>query len=355
MAKISAIVPVYNAEAYIRELIESLQNQTLRNIEIILIDDGSPDNSGKICDQYAASDNRIRVIHKANGGVGAARNDGLDAASGDWLYFCDADDYLEQNALEILVTTGEQEKADVVFGDINIIRGNKAELMHFHRQAFVSDERKIMDQLCMTVFGRAYCYMPPESGPAGSCYGGPWNKIVRRTLLERENFRFDLTVKGICDDLLYSMHLFATADKVAYVPEVIYNYRLLGQSITHTYKSNLLQINEAIFAAWEAFMKRYDRVDLYRKAYHVFVIRRLKATLGLYFFSEKNPKSQSEQYQELKKLLDTEPYRTAIMEAEPQKLQNNYDKLIVKAARNHSPWQLYLVYKLSVLIKKIKN
>lgn len=355
MAKISAIVPVYNAETYIRELIESLQNQTLRDLEIILVDDGSPDNSGKICDEYAAADDRIRVIHKANAGVGAARNDGLDAASGDWLYFCDSDDYLEQNALETLVTTGEQEKADVVFGDINMIRGDKVELMHFHRQAFVTDDRRTLDQLVMTVFGRAYCYMPPESGPAGSCYGGPWNKIVRRALLERENFRFDLTVKGICDDLLYSIHLFAAADKVAYVPVVIYNYRLLEQSITHTYKGNLLQINDAIFAAWEIFMKRYGRADQYRGSYQVFVIRRLKATLGLYFFSEKNPKSQAEQYQELNALLDTEPYRTAIMEAEPKKLQNSYDKLIWQAAKNHSPRQLYLVYKLSVLIKRIKH
>ena len=353
MPKLSAVVPVYKVEAYLGQLIESLQNQTLQDLQIILVDDGSPDRSGQICDEYAAKDPRIRVIHKANGGVGAARNDGLAAVTGDWVYFCDSDDYLEPDALEKLVEAGEQNGAEVVYGDVAMLSGDKVQRMHFHKEAFVTDDPAVLNRLVMTVFGRKYCYLPPESGPAASCYGGPWNKIVRRELLDRENFRFDLTVKGICDDLLYSIHIFAAAKRVAYVPTVIYNYRLLGNSITHTYKANILEINAAIFEAWEAFMNRYGQQ--YRPSFHVFVIRRLKATLGLYFFSGKNPKSKAEQYKELKALLASEPYAAAIAQVEPDKLQNRYDKLLWKAAKANSPRRIGMVFKLSVLAKKLKH
>ncbi len=354
MPKLSAVVPVYHVEKYLGQLIESLQNQTLSDLEIILVDDGSPDRSGQICDEYAAKDGRIRVIHKKNGGVGAARNDGLAAATGQWLYFCDSDDYLDTDALEKLVTTGEQSGAEVVFGDVRMLSGDNAQLLHFHREAFVTDEKETMERLAKTVFGRRYCHLPPEGGPAKCCYGGPWNKIVRRELLEREKLTFDLSVRGICDDLLYSVHLFAAAKKVAYVPTVIYNYRLLTGSITHSYKPAIPEINQAIFAAWEKFMTRYGQKGQYRDAYHIFVIRRLKAMLGIYFFSKKNPKAIREQRRELEDLLRQEPYCTAIRDADPKMLQNRYDSMLWKAARSGSGRKIHNVFRLSVLAKKMK-
>lgn len=355
MPKLSAVVPVYKVEGLLGQLIESLQGQTLEDIQIVLVDDGSPDRSGAICDAYAAKDPRICVIHKKNGGVGAARNDGLAKATGEWLYFCDSDDFLETDALEKLVRAGEESGAEVVFGDVDMLSGDKGELLHFHEKAFVTDDRKVMDRLAMTVFGRRYCYLPPEGGPAKCCYGGPWNKIVRRELLEREGLTFDLSVRGICDDLLYSVHLFAGARKVAYVPTVVYHYRLLGNSITHSYKAELLRINDAIFAAWEKFMGRYGKDGQFRQAYHVFVIRRLKAALGMYFFSKKNPKPMKEQYRELEGVLASEPYRAAIEKADPQMLQNRYDKLLWKAAKSGSARKIRWVFRLSVLAKKMKG
>lgn len=354
MAKISAVVPVYKAEDFIGELINSLQKQTIRDLEIILVDDGSPDNSGKICDEYAAKDDRIRVIHKANGGVGAARNDGLDAAVGEWVYFCDSDDWVEADALEKLVTAGEKERADVVYGNVNLISYGNVKTLRFHKDAFATNDRNVIDQLIATDFSRMYCYYPPESGPASCCYGGPWNKIVRRQMLLDKDIRFDLRVKGIYDDILYTAHIFAAANKVAYINVPVYNYRLLDSSITHTYKANLLEINDAIFHSWQEFMAKYGKDGQFEKPFYANVIRRFKSTLGLYFFSEKNTKTFGEQCAEMKALLNREPYCTAIREVDPDKLHNSYDKLIWKAARRKSPRQIYFVYQLSVLIKKLK-
>ena len=102
MAYVSVIVPVYKTEQYLDKCIQSIIDQTLDNIEVILVDDGSPDSCGKICDLYANKDSRIKVIHKKNEGVSAARNDGIHAATGEYLIFVDSDDYLPINALQSL-------------------------------------------------------------------------------------------------------------------------------------------------------------------------------------------------------------------------------------------------------------
>ena len=111
---VSVIIPVYNVEKYIRKCIESVCGQTYRNLEIILIDDGSPDKSGEICDEYAAADSRIKVIHLENGGVSRARNIGLDMATGKYIGFVDSDDYIRPGMYETLVDNMEKENVDTV-------------------------------------------------------------------------------------------------------------------------------------------------------------------------------------------------------------------------------------------------
>ena len=101
--KISVIVPVYKAEGFLSRCVESILGQSYHNIELLLIDDGSPDNSGIICDDYASIDNRVRVFHKKNGGVSSARNCGLDNASGDLIFFCDSDDWIDEDTFEVCI------------------------------------------------------------------------------------------------------------------------------------------------------------------------------------------------------------------------------------------------------------
>ena len=114
---ISVIIPVYNVEKYLAECIDSVLCQSTSDYEIILVDDGATDSSGRMCDEYAQKDPRIRVLHQVNGGLSAARNTGLKAARGEYVYFLDSDDYIEPCALDHLATTAKQEQADVVFFD----------------------------------------------------------------------------------------------------------------------------------------------------------------------------------------------------------------------------------------------
>lgn len=117
---VSVVIPVYNVEQYLCECVDSVLNQTFRDVEIILVDDGATDSSGAICDRYGQQDARIRVIHQANGGLSVARNTGLDASEGKYVYFLDSDDYIVPDALEALLNLAESENSDVVFFDASV-------------------------------------------------------------------------------------------------------------------------------------------------------------------------------------------------------------------------------------------
>lgn len=351
MVKLSVVVPVYNVEKYIGEMIDSLISQTLKDLEIILVDDGSPDNSGAICDQYAVRDSRIRVLHKKNGGVSAARNDGLDMATGEWIIFCDSDDWVETDAFEKMIQVGESTGADVVLGDMRLIFGEQKKNAPFFKDDFVTNDQKILDDLIRVDMCRAYCFNPPQGGPAPG-YGGPWNKMVQRKILTDNGIRFDSRLKGICDDILYTAYIYAVAQKIAYSHILVYNYRQLQASITNSFKANMPEINRAIFTAWEEFLSKYGKDGRYDEAYRAFVIRRLKGLLGVYFFSSKNEKPIAEQYRELKQMLKTEPYKTAIAKANVKKLHNSYDKLIWAAAKARLPRGIRIAYTLAEYVKQ---
>ena len=115
---LSVIVPVYKAEKYIHKCISSILNQTFKDLELILVDDGSPDNSGVICDEYATKDSRVKVFHQENGGVCVARNTGLDNATGEYVFFVDSDDYILTDTLETLYTDVLNHNADIAVGFI---------------------------------------------------------------------------------------------------------------------------------------------------------------------------------------------------------------------------------------------
>ena len=357
MYKVSVVIPIYNVEKYLGELIESLMNQTLANIQIILVDDGSPDNSGKICDEYAQKDERITVIHKKNAGVGAARNDGLKVANGEWIIFCDSDDWLELDALETLVNAAEECGADIALGDANLAYSTKVRKSQLYKESFIADNREKIDRMISAVMSRNYCDNPPAEGPGNGGYGGPWNKLVKRQLIMDNQITFDLTVKGNFDDILYIANVYANASKIVYVNKPVYNYRQLENSIAHSvsFKQNMLEINRAIFEAWQKFMEEYGKDGRYTKPYYANVMRRFKATLGPYFFNAKNPKGFSEQLKELKALMKQEPYASAIRDAEGDKLHNKYDLMVWKAARRNSAMQIYLIYKISIIAKVLRK
>lgn len=209
MEKISIIIPIYNAEKMLRESIDSVIHQTYKNLEIILVDDGSKDSSGKLCDEYSKNDNRIKVIHKENGGLSSARNAGLDIATGKYVMFIDADDFFEPNSCEILYREIEEKNADLVIGNYIHVTydGKKWDSPLFDPRIYDKFKLSIND------FEKSFFVMNSVV----------WNKIFKREFIEKLNLRF--IPKAIAEDAIFSSYCYVHTDNAYYINNIIYNYR----------------------------------------------------------------------------------------------------------------------------------
>ena len=202
--KISVIVPVYKAEKYLNKCVDSLLAQTFTDFEVLLIDDGSPDCSGKICDEYARKDNRVKVFHNENGGVSSARQFGIDHAQGEYTIHADPDDWVEPNMLENLYRKAKEEDVDLVICDYYEHRGKRCD--YIKQQLSSLDSRTVLKELFQQLHG--------------SC----WNKLVRRVCYDKYNIHFPEGL-NYCEDLLTWIQMFQHDDiRIAYLPKAFYHY-----------------------------------------------------------------------------------------------------------------------------------
>lgn len=225
---ISIIIPVYNAEKTIKKCVESILSQTFNDWELILVDDGSTDSSGYICDYYShkyacgkSGGGIIRVIHKSNGGVSSARQQGLDSAVGEYVIHADADDWVENNMLECLYKKAEDEGADMVICDF--WTDNKG-VSFYRRQKPTSLES---NDVLSDLFG---------VGVHGSCC----NKMVRRSCIERCKASFPIGV-DYCEDVCFNVQLLRNNIKISYLDKAFYHYVQDDTSITRQYTVKTLE------------------------------------------------------------------------------------------------------------------
>ena len=253
MEKISVIMPVYNVERYIRESLNSVINQTYKNLEIILVDDGSKDLSGNICDEYSKKDKRVKVIHKENGGLSSARNAGLDVATGKYIMFIDSDDYYEKNACELLCNAIGSQKADYVIGNyIHITHdGVKWDEPLFDKNIYNNFTLSIKD------YKKSFFVMNSVV----------WNKIFKRDFIESHNLRF--VPEAIAEDAIFSTYCYVHANKGYFINDIVYNYRQnesnlsISTNCTKKYFENLEHSYKLIF---DNFQKT-DNLGFYRFFY----------------------------------------------------------------------------------------
>lgn len=210
--KISVIVPVYNVEAFIRGCIESILAQTYTDFELLLVDDGSTDGSGNVCDRYAETDIRVRVLHKSNGGASSARNYGLDHALGEWICVIDGDDYVDRDYLKKLMDKACGAHADIVFCDFFFAYPDRNVPHSTH-----SWTRRGIDGLGEYI---------------ATGWTILWGNLHRRSLYDAENLRSPENIR-YCEDFHLITRLVTNAVKIAKVNEPLYYYRQRGGSVMH--------------------------------------------------------------------------------------------------------------------------
>lgn len=218
---VSIVIPVYNVEKYLKECVDSAINQTYKNIEIILVDDGSKDNSGKICDEYKEKDERVIVIHKENGGLSDARNCGMANANGEYIYFLDSDDYILENTISELLEKAIENSSDFVF---------------FGATSFLDDDTSVKKTMS---YDRKGDY-GTSSGPEminrlynnGDFYTAIPLMFYRKSFIDKNNLEF---YKGILhEDNLFSVQAFLAAEIVTHLNKDFYQRRIRDESIMTT-------------------------------------------------------------------------------------------------------------------------
>lgn len=284
---VSVVIPVYNVEQYLKECVDSVLNQTYSDCEIILVDDGSTDNSGKLCDDYLSVDNRIKVIHRENGGLSAARNTGMDAATGDYIYFLDSDDYIESVTLERLVHTAKTDDANIVFFDGYVFYTDCEDdgtsygySRHDHYQTDTG--RKVLEKL---LINEEYRTAVPLT-------------FYNAKYLQKSNLRF---YEGILhEDELFTFQTFNANGIVAHCHEELYARRIRPASIM-TASSNERRYT-SMLTIYHELAEMYRTKCAEGNAADMYLIRTAKAVIARYkLLSDEQQIRFADSYKEFKK------------------------------------------------------
>lgn len=271
---ISIIVPIYNAEQYLNRCMESILKQTFQNYEILLIDDGSTDSSGKICNEYALSDGRIRVYHKLNGGSASARNLGLKEANGDYIVFIDADDIVSPDYLSLLYQT-------MIDNDADIVQCAYKSILSYEKQYTEDyiDAYNLKNIYTNIEYLRLFCDKSTYLSTAVL-----WNKLYRKHLFTDLEF---MEGKGIDDEFLIYKIIFR-AKRVAVISNVLYYYYLSPGSQMRSNVPTLKRLDciDAIEQQLE-FFKQINNIELY----NMLLYRYYSAIIEGYYYVKKYFKS----------------------------------------------------------------
>jgi len=252
--KISVVVPVYNVAEYLPFSLQSLMDQTLRDVEFICVNDGSTDNSLQILEDYARLDDRFVIVNKENGGVSSARNEGIRCATGNWIMFLDPDDYLSPNACERVWIESEEGMTDIInFGTDIVPKQPKPSDWYYY---------------VLTVPTRRYWGFEPHV-----LFGEPstkpfvWHQAFKKELLDRVGAKFDEEL-SLGEDLVFLVNLYPHAQNFAFIEDNLYNYRFMrkysAMQVLHKNQMDKLEIHikavHKVFEYWQnnGFMEKYS-------------------------------------------------------------------------------------------------
>lgn len=232
---VSVVLPIYNVEKYIDCCVQSVVSQSYENLEIILVDDGSPDNCPQICDEWARRDKRIKVIHKQNEGLGMARNTGIENATGEYICFFDSDDYIARNTIMDVYSVARNTKADIVtFGYSNVGTDGKVkkEVIPLITKTLFEGEEVQKDFLAKLITDN------PQTGEKSCLSISAWASFFSMDLIRRTGWRFVSEREIIAEDVYSMLVLYKSVGKVAVLPKALYFYRENSNSLSRSYRKD---------------------------------------------------------------------------------------------------------------------
>lgn len=296
--KITVVIPVYNVEPYLRQCLDSVVNQTYQNLEIIVIDDGSPDHCGAICDEYMDRDERIKAIHKENAGVSAARNDGIETATGKWILFIDADDWIDNRFVENMFKSLPAESVDVLIagGYIEEYSTKSVPIGSFHdtHREYRGDWKNLLIEKVLAP------NLGEKKGNRFATVATAWNKLYRTSFLRENNLRFHTKLHPQ-EDVLFCLGLFEKAQEVAVSDCIGYHYRQgIKSSALHRFNENWPYMGQVFLNEVKRLKEANPADESFRKAVLGRTAIFTTQILQCYFFHSDNKNSYRVTQKELK-------------------------------------------------------
>lgn len=261
--KISIIVPCYGVEKYLDRCMESLVNQTLKDIEIVLVDDVSPDRVPEMCDEWAKKDDRIKVIHKEkNGGLGFARNTGLDSATGEYIAFVDSDDYVAPNAYEIYYKYAIEHEAQAVSAGMY----NERNQGMWVKQSPVNEVTTLDKEKSWTYAKDMVASLPKEKAERKSRMS-VWHILYKHSIIKENNIRFMSEREVNSEDLPFQLDYFQHVKKTILIPNCLYYYCQNSTSLTSTFRAEkfdrYIKMRQVLLQKMEGDKEAYIRANRY--------------------------------------------------------------------------------------------
>lgn len=345
---VSIVVPIYKVpEKYLRQCIESCIYQTLREIEIIFVDDGSPDDCGKICDEYAARDERIKVIHKQNGGLAAARNSGFDAVTGKTMMFLDGDDYLEPNCCEYTYNTLVNNEVELVMFDQIVEYGNSSLVVHSFKdnpqglninKYHIDDNKLIFDEIgCKELQVRVLNF----NGRIAMAF----QKLMLTDMLRRYNIKHVNELSQGMEGFVFNIQLYNHVKSACYIPNPLLHYVFNTQSITHKPSER----NYYLCVKCLEWIRRYitncnNSTELLGGLYYRTLFLIINSAISCYF-SPLYSGGHKERIDKFKAYL-SQPLLTEAMKYGEMKELDGQRKIVMKAIQYKQWWLLFILGKM---------
>lgn len=347
--QITIIIPIYNVAQYLPQCLASIISE-LRGqeeiVEVLAIDDGSHDESGKIADNYAEKNPFFTVIHQSNKGVAAARNTGMELARGEWIYIMDSDDWLARGCISSMCKAIQKSPdAEIIMFDAFKNTGSREmDWSHFDNSTVWEDKESIRR------LQRGMLYFPAVDRKTKVPMAAPWDKLYNREFLQRHHLRFHEELK-VLDDMVFNMEAFGAASKVAYCKEQIYHYRYVQDSITNCFRPDRVRQDIMVWNRIKEYMrssfsdKSWDSQDKeeFRQAYYCRVAKSFSICCRLCFFNTQNKKSLKDKIRYVKQVLKLEPYEEAFNKVKIRKAEWRL-KAVILLGRIGAGGGIYLLH-----------
>lgn len=349
---VSVIIPVYNVSKYIDDCISSVCAQTMKNIEILVVDDGSTDNSVEVCRKWVKKDSRVRLIQQPNQGVSVARNRGIEESKGKWLAFIDSDDWIEPEYLQLLYDNALKNNADESicgfffnYPDEQVARGHYSQDMIFNGHNEVS-------RIQIQILAKNMCGIENNSGDR---IGAPWCKLFRADFIKSNHLSFVPGLKR-SQDVVFNLYALEKAEKICYVNVPAYHYRIIEESVCNKFSKQILTNVTAYLGEMDKFIHTYHENDaVFREAFYTKTCTSVYKCLFQYFFHEQYPNKFKVMKKELREYLAQPVFAEALKSVKYKNLDKT-EKVFVFCLKHNMIRTLNSLVRLRQrFIKKVRH